>query len=320
MITVLLPTYDSAAIIQNSIQSILRQTMREFEFLILDDGSNDNTGAVVSKIRDSRIRYIPLKHHGLPGTLNIGLKLAAHDIIARMDAGDLSAPDRFEKQFALLSSAAENTIVASHYAIFRDTCVQYVLHPAADHLSVRKRLALHPDFPHSGVMYRKTFIINNGGYRDVPFEDYDLWLRIKNIAQFHIIEENLHFVEYTSNRISTKNVYQKAVHHYTLQEPYYNDLGTEFGIFGKTEQQEMHGWREYFYGNPLLARKIWMGPPILIIGSYKILIACVFSILPEKYLMWIKESRLRFRLDYICHYYSRENRNVRKQFSSMVTF
>ncbi|MHB1049605.1 MAG: glycosyltransferase [Bacteroidota bacterium] len=315
----LLPTYNSATILKNTIGSILQQTLKEFEFLILDDGSNDNTELIISKLRDTRIRYYQLPHKGLSETLNSGLVLASYDIIARMDAGDMSAPDRFEKQYSLLSSSTENTIVASHYAVFYKNCIQYVVRSNADHHSIKRRLALHPDFPHSGVMYRKSFILENGGYRDVPLEDYDLWLRIKNKALFRLVEENLHFVEYTANRLSTNNVPQKMLNHYKLQESYYKKLDNEFGINIPKEQQEILGWREYFYGNPFLARKLWMGTPTILLGSYKTMIAFIISMLPEKLFVWIKESRLRFRINYIYRYYSRENRIVRKQFSLLIT-
>jgi glycosyltransferase involved in cell wall biosynthesis len=90
MISVLLPTYNSASIISHSIRSILNQTFREYELLILDDGSTDDTESIVSQFIDDRIRYIKLPHRGLSETLNRGLGQAKYELIARMDAGDIS--------------------------------------------------------------------------------------------------------------------------------------------------------------------------------------------------------------------------------------
>ena len=114
MISVLMPTYNTAATIATAVQSILNQTWKEFELLILDDGSTDTTNEIISNIRDDRIRYIKLPHQGLTKTLNYGLSIAAtHDIIARMDADDLCVPWRFETQLSILNQLPRNTILSS---------------------------------------------------------------------------------------------------------------------------------------------------------------------------------------------------------------
>ncbi|MBK7981678.1 MAG: glycosyltransferase family 2 protein [Ignavibacteriae bacterium] len=94
MISVLLPVYNGEKYLSQSIKSILNQTFRDFEFIIVDDGSIDNTEKIVSSFHDTRIKYIKKDHTGLADTLNYGLKLANYDWVARMDADDISLPNR----------------------------------------------------------------------------------------------------------------------------------------------------------------------------------------------------------------------------------
>ncbi len=101
-LTVLMPTYNCAGYIKDSIRCILNQTFTNFELLIIDDGSEDNTEEVISEIKDSRIHYIKKMHTGLSSSLNFGLKIASNNWIARMDADDLCHPERFKKQISCI--------------------------------------------------------------------------------------------------------------------------------------------------------------------------------------------------------------------------
>src|SRR2546425_317811 len=92
-ITVLMPAYNSSLYIDSAVKSILNQTFKEFEFLIIDDGSADNSEEEISKYKDSRINYTKLKHRGISVALNYGIKKASCDWIARIDADDLNTPD-----------------------------------------------------------------------------------------------------------------------------------------------------------------------------------------------------------------------------------
>src|SRR3972149_7591872 len=99
MISILLPTFNSSDTLSMAIHSILLQTMRDFELIILDDGSTDDSRERVSAIHDERIRYLKLRHQGLPLTLNYGLTIARFGIVARIDAGEIALPERLQRQF-----------------------------------------------------------------------------------------------------------------------------------------------------------------------------------------------------------------------------
>jgi len=100
-LTVLMPVYNAERFLSEAIDSILAQTFTNFEFLIIDDASTDNSAAIIRAYTDPRIRYIRNeKNLGISATLNRGIELSSTEWIARMDADDISYPERLEKQFA----------------------------------------------------------------------------------------------------------------------------------------------------------------------------------------------------------------------------
>ncbi len=318
VITVLLPTYNSAEIIGRSIRSILQQTFSEFELLIVDDGSTDATADVIRRFRDRRIRYLPCPHRGLPETLNTGLREARYDVIARMDAGDVSVPARLEKQFAELSALSPTAVIGCHFGVFSGGRLRYVVESGGSSAEIRRRLALHSVIVHSGSMYRRSLVLESGGYRDVPLEDYDLWLRVKHRAEFSILGEVLHFWENAPNRLSTADLEKKWKNHYLLQEKYYTDLQREFMIEGSDEQAVVRGWREYFYGEKKAARQWWNQSPQCVILSIRLMTAYCFTFLPEQYFRRIKESRLRFRIRTVLRIFSADRGTARRQFAALM--
>ncbi len=118
MVSVLLPTYNAAEFLNYSIKSILNQTYKDYELLIIDDGSTDNTTEVVSNFADDRINYVKKSHSGLASSLNYGLKIAKYDWVARMDADDIAHPERLENQVCYIDDSI-NLIISSWAFIFR---------------------------------------------------------------------------------------------------------------------------------------------------------------------------------------------------------
>lgn len=103
-ISILLPVFNAERYLREAIKSLLNQTYDNFELLIVDDGSTDNSMKIASEFGDSRIRLLPKKHSGLIETLNYGLEHARGQWIARMDADDAALPDRFDIQMKYILS------------------------------------------------------------------------------------------------------------------------------------------------------------------------------------------------------------------------
>ena len=180
-ITVLMPVFNGAKHLREAIDSILAQTERDFEFLIIDDGSTDNTAEILSSYSDPRIRRLQNNVNlGLVASLNIGISQARGTYLARMDADDISLPDRFKHQLTFLEQEQAD-IVGCHFEIMdaAGNFVQTVEVPlTAD--SFTACLANTVPFAHGSVMLRLAFLQRHLlSYDPNPCaEDYDLWVRM----------------------------------------------------------------------------------------------------------------------------------------------
>lgn len=318
MVTVLMPTYNCALYISDAIRSILNQTYKEFEFLIIDDGSTDNTEQIISDFKDNRIKYFKKENTGLADSLNYGLKLAKHDIIARMDADDIAHPRRLEKQLAYLSIHKAVDILSCWSAFFSERRIIYTIKAPLNHEEIKNGLLLYSYIPHSGCLYSRNIILDNGGYKGGVFEDYHLWLRLMDKAKFANIPEILIFQRYRKNSLSRENLREKHKIIYPIQEPYYNDLEKHFSIHNKEDELVYKGWREYFYGTPELARQYWSAGTRIFFKDYRIVLAYMISFLPVTLFIKFKETRMKYRLQYLLNYFAAENRATRRTFRSLL--
>ncbi|EMG38428.1 glycosyl transferase [Desulfocurvibacter africanus PCS] len=177
-ITVLLPAYNAQAYVAESVTSILAQTHADFELLIIDDGSTDDTGKILQQLarQDNRIRLVQRENRGLIATLNEGLHLAAAPLVARMDADDRALPNRLTIQKRYMDEYPKLAVCGSAVRVLETGQVWYA--PQGEALAPRSLFA-NPMF-HPTVMARRDILLSVGGYRtDMPCaEDYELWTRL----------------------------------------------------------------------------------------------------------------------------------------------
>lgn len=180
-VTVLMPVFNAAKYVREAIESILDQTFDDFEFLIIDDGSTDATPSVIRSFHDPRIRVRRHEQNlGLVATLNEGLHLAKADLVARMDADDISHPDRLEKQLALVDGNPDVVLVGSDVDIIDQNgkTISYEPKPT-DPDAIRLILSVICPIAHSTVLFRKESVLKIGGYANLYVaEDYELWTRL----------------------------------------------------------------------------------------------------------------------------------------------
>lgn len=189
-ISVVLPVRNGMPYLPRAVESVLGQTWRDFELIVIDDGSTDRTAEHLRSVTDPRVRVVSPNGAGLAAALNTGLALARAPYLARQDADDWSTPGRFAQQVAFLDAHPDVTVVA--------TCANYIDadgHPVEDAWTrtVREQQdsAQTPDeiqcvmpltccITHGSVMMRTEALRRCGGYdaAAVPAEDYDLWLRL----------------------------------------------------------------------------------------------------------------------------------------------
>ena len=214
LISVVMPVYNSAIFLPEAIESVLSQTLRDFELLIVYDESSDSSFAIIEHYRqhDSRVRVIHGEKMGLIGALNQGIDAARGKFIARMDADDISLPERFEKQVQLMESGRAD-ICGCHWFVINVSgkLIDAKIVPLCrDGFTIF--LACTVPFAHGSVMLRTSFIKQHGlRYGGVRYaEDYDLWVRFfEKKAVFANVNEFLFKYRETdislSKRVSKQN-------------------------------------------------------------------------------------------------------------------
>ena len=203
-ISVLLPVYNCEKFIVEAIESVLHQTYTDFELLIIDDFSIDQTIALIEQFNDSRIQFIKKeKNTGYTNSLNYGVSIAKGQYIARMDADDICLPTRFEKQVAFLDSNPKVILCGTAIQIIgTDTILK---HPS-NHEEIKVKLCFGNSFYHPTIMGKKeTFQSNPYNKAYEPAEDYDLWTRIAFQGELANLDEVLLMYRVHENQVSNTN-------------------------------------------------------------------------------------------------------------------
>ncbi|MFD0750594.1 glycosyltransferase [Mucilaginibacter calamicampi] len=203
-ITVLMPAYNAGCYIAEAIRSVLAQTYADFELVIVNDGSTDDTLNIINSFNDPRIRVINQNNLGVAAALNNGLKNARSPYIARFDADDICYPERLEKQLSFLEMNAGYVLVGSDVEyisaggdhLFNFECIAHT------HEEIIRKMYFYCPFVHPAVMYKKESIIKLGGYPENAhnFEDYLLWTNIAKAGKLYNLREPL--VKYRLNPTS----------------------------------------------------------------------------------------------------------------------
>ncbi len=180
-VTVLMPLYNGERYIREAVESILRQTWRDFELLIIDDGSIDKGPDIISFMQDERIVMLRNSSNmGVAATLNRGLAVARGRYIARMDADDISLPDRLERQVRFMDDHPDVGISGGWVRLFGGGQLPYTCQVPTDSQDVAAYMVFENALWHMTVIMRKD-MMNRASLKYDPFysrsEDYDLWIR-----------------------------------------------------------------------------------------------------------------------------------------------
>lgn len=179
-ISVIMPAYNAEKYIKEAIDSILTQTFRDFELIVLNDCSRDRTEQIILSYQDDRVVYLKNEENlGVAATLNKGLAAAEGKYIARMDADDISLPNRFARQVEYLDANPKVAVLGTNTETFNEDGPLYTGWSATDPAQMKVDLLFSCGLAHPSVMMRREVIQALGGY-DLEFEgmeDYDLWCR-----------------------------------------------------------------------------------------------------------------------------------------------
>ncbi len=195
LVSVVMPVYNGEPYLAAAIESILGQSLDDFELLVIDDGSTDRTREVVRSYADPRVRLLPNPANvGVTASLNRGLCAALGVYVARMDADDVSLPERFAKQVAFMDAHREVGVCSGGIEWIGTEQEPRFWIPPSDHDTITCRLIFDCAFSHPCTMLRGD-VIRRGGLRydaDYPYaEDYELWSRCASLTRFHSLPEPL---------------------------------------------------------------------------------------------------------------------------------
>ena len=199
-ISVVIPVKDCASTIERSIKSVINQTYKNLEIIVIDNNCKDDTIKKVKELNDERIRIVSCKVPGIVPALNTGLKVCSGDFIARQDGDDYWYPEKLKKQIAALEYSKADicgtqiNILNEKLEVIDDN-FRYPLRdkPIKSWLLTGKNSIAHPS-----VVFRKEILLRVGGYDDsYPIaEDHHMWLRC--IRWFNFINISETMVDYTA--------------------------------------------------------------------------------------------------------------------------
>lgn len=251
LISVILPTYNRANLIKRSAESVLNQTYKNLELIIVDDGSKDNTKEIIDSIKDNRIVYVKQENQGASAARNKGIDFAKGEYIAFQDSDDAWLPNKLEKQITVLKQNNADVVF----------CKRFI------YGNLRKRKIarwfttgfLKDDELPIGVgtqtlLLKKDILLKNKFNTSIQcIEDFEILVRIKKEYSFYCMDEGL--VDYFPQNNSVSNEYEKILYnfekilksdYFSLKDysPYYLDilsekyLGIAFGIKDKDKRKK----------------------------------------------------------------------------------
>lgn len=213
-ISVLMPVYNTdESFLRESIESILNQTLENFEFIIINDGSTTNAEDIILSYKDPRINYVVNENNlGLIKTLNKGLGLANGEYIARMDADDISLSDRLEKQLSFMESNPDVDILGTWFKCFpRNRIIKTPVNDKdiKQFLLVNSNILGHPTIMFRNSTVKKLNILYDEKAECV--EDYALWLSLIDKVKFACIPEILLNYRLNKHGICKKNTINQSL-------------------------------------------------------------------------------------------------------------
>jgi len=226
-VSVVIPVHNGEKYLAQAIESVLAQTFRDFELLIVDDGSTDGTAAIIRSYteRDSRVRALTQENRGVAAAGNRGLQEARHEWVARLDADDVFLPEKLERQVAFLRRNPDAKIVGTLACFINHAGRPLGLvgtegpyTPAEYYRLIGENRPIY--FVNSSTLMHRETILSIGGYREpfAPAEDVDLWIRM--MEQGHLMlkvpEPLLLYRLHGGSLTMTQNARQRLLHRWAI--------------------------------------------------------------------------------------------------------
>lgn len=253
LVTVFIAAYNCERYIQQTVDSILSQTYKNIEIIIIDDGSSDNTVNIIKAIKDEKIRfYQNEKNKGIPFTRNLGLELAKGEYIAIIDADDVAFPNRLKKQLNYLLNNTEIDVLGTYYKTIGNRFPRTIKTKFVCDKDIKAFLIFYNNIANPTVMMRKGFLVENSLQYDERYfvaQDYKLWSEVVKYGNISIVKEPL-----TRYRVGHGNITQqskkseeKAKRRKSLIDRIHIDLLNHYGF--DLSQEEIEQFNLFFTDN-----------------------------------------------------------------------
>lgn len=315
-VSVIIPTYNRAHVISRAIRSVLNQTFQNWELIIVDDGSNDNTEEVVRSFSDPRILYI---HHqsnrGASAARNTGIQLARGRYIAFLDSDDEWLPEKLEKQLRVLESSDKDVGAVYTGAIFIDeeSGRQRIKRPQAKGRILMEELAYNPIGSASRVMIKRECFAKCGSFDEdfPPLEDWDMWIRLAERYTIDYVDEAL--VKYFEHSGSLSSEPSRLI-------AGYKKLWAKYGIESRNRWlRALHyfrlGHRLCYYGAVHTGRQYQLKAFMTAPWHPEYIIGFFFALLGAKCYRWITFTiqQVGYIMDWAFKHFAEEFIRVRQK-------
>ena len=204
-ISILLPVFNDAKFIKTAVKSVLVNTYSNYELIIVNDGSTDNSLEIINTIKDQRIKVFNKSNSGLIETLNYGLKKCKNEIIMRMDGDDEIDTEKISKQLKYFFNSKSILLGTGGSVIDNNSKFKNLVNVPEDNNSILKKMRkMQPSIIHASVMFYKDSIIKSGGY-DEKFniaEDYELFYRLSRLGELRNVNIPLYKIRKNKENIS----------------------------------------------------------------------------------------------------------------------
>lgn len=201
----------SAKRLDSTIMSVLNQTYSNFEFIIVDDGSEDSIKSILNKFSDNRLKFYSIPKSGLGAALNFGIDKSSGQYIARIDDDDIMVESRLQKQMNYLDNNKNVVCVGTQiYLKYNNRYLKYRRFPLDSSKIIKCLINLHFCIAHSTIMFRKDTFEKIGKYRILGGgQDLDLFFQLATQGELHNINEYLNYYTLSLNGLSVNNMESK---------------------------------------------------------------------------------------------------------------
>jgi glycosyltransferase involved in cell wall biosynthesis len=304
MISVIIPTYNSGVFIGEAIQSVLRQTCTDYDIIVIDDGSTDNTRGIIEN-NFPQVRYFYIQNQGAASARNYGIRRARGEFIAFLDADDLWLPEKLEKQLKVFNADQEVMLVFTEHRVFDTTGFRNQLFFKKERLmkgDIVKNIFLYSHVALPTVMVRRQVFQEIGYFEEnlIVAEDDNLWMRIALKFRIHLLDEVLVHVRLTENSLSRTaiNLFDEGLKNIGLIENTYPDLRKHLGRANiRRKKSVIYNFYGYFFfskGDYAMAKRYLM-QSIIFYPTIDSIFYYIFSFFPPSFMEKIRNVKRRYK-------------------------